>query len=507
MYKRKHNISICIFIILLAFFLPLQVFAEEQSQKDETWQKVEKTKVLTWGTDPEGGAPFSFFNPKNPTELIGFEVEIIRKIAEKLGVKEKMIQNDWDALVSGLKRKNFDIIISGLEITEPRKQEINFSRPYYIYTQQLVVRKDNTTIKDPEDLKKKGIKVGTLSAAAALNILVGMGLSPGQEIKIYPSVVGAYKDLENNRIDAVLLELTIAAYYAKPNPLLKYAGEPFGKGYYGIGIRKDNPELLKRINKALGELMAEGEIEKICRKWDLWNDKQKELLDFKENNTGVVSKQTTWQRAPVEVPLLLKAALVTIKICVISMIFAIMLGLTIAILRIYAPLPFRFLCAAYVELFRGTPLLIQLYIIYYGLPQIGVRLEAFTAAVIGLSLNYAAYESENYRAGIKSIPKGQMEAALALGMTKTMALRKIIIPQAIKVVIPPVTNDFIAMFKDSSIVSIITMVELTKQYNYLASVSYDYIGLGLITAAIYFLMSYPASVFARSIEKKLSNER
>ena len=199
----------------------------------------------------------------------------------------------------------------------------------------------------------------------------------------------------------------------------------------------------------------------------------------------------------------------TIQVCIISMTFAIILGLSIAVIRMYGPKPLGFILAAYVEIMRGTPLLIQLYIIYYGLPELGIGLkpEPFTAAILGLSLNYAAYEAEIYRAGIKSIHKGQMEAALALGMTKFMALRKVIIPQAIRVVIPPVTNDFIAMFKDSSLVSVITMVELTKQYNYLASTTYDYIGLGLITAAIYFLMSYPASLFAKRIEKKLAAER
>ena len=156
---------------------------------------------------------------------------------------------------------------------------------------------------------------------------------------------------------------------------------------------------------------------------------------------------------------------------------------------------------AYVEVMRGTPLLIQLFLIYYGLPQVGLRLNAFLAGVLGLGLNYAASEAENYRAGIQSIPKGQSEAALALGMSHGQLLRRIILPQALRVVIPPVTNDFIAMFKDSSIVSVITMVELTKVYGELATSTYDYIGLGLMTAGIYFALSYPASILANRLER------
>jgi polar amino acid transport system substrate-binding protein len=118
-------------------------------------------------------------------------------------------------------------------------------------------------------------------------------------------------------------------------------------------------------------------------------------------------------------------------------------------------------------------------------------------------LNYAASEAENYRAGIQAIPRGQTEAALALGMTHWQALRRVVLPQAARVVIPPVTNDFIAMFKDSSIVSVITMVELTKVYGMLAMSTYDYIGLGIMTAGIYFALSYPASIFAGWLERKL----
>ena len=141
------------------------------------------------------------------------------------------------------------------------------------------------------------------------------------------------------------------------------------------------------------------------------------------------------------------------------------------------------------------------------MPEIGIRLNPFLAGVLALGLNYAASEAENYRAGIQSIPHGQTEAALALGMSRWQTLEHVVLPQALRVVIPPVTNDFIAMFKDSSIVSVITMVELTKVYGMLAMSTYDYIGLGLMTAAIYFALSYPASLLANYLEKKLTPVR
>jgi polar amino acid transport system substrate-binding protein len=189
------------------------------------------------------------------------------------------------------------------------------------------------------------------------------------------------------------------------------------------------------------------------------------------------------------------------------MALAVTLGLVVVLVRLYGIPPLRWLAQAYVEVVRGTPLLIQLFMIYYGLPQIGIRLNPYLAGILGLGLNYAASEAENYRSGIQAIPHGQTEAALALGMGRWQTLRHIVLPQAFRIVIPPVTNDFIAMFKDSSIVSVITMVELTKVYGMLAGSTFDYIGLGLMTAAIYFALSYPASIFAGYLEKKLTPSR
>ncbi|WP_333655271.1 amino acid ABC transporter permease, partial [Dissulfurispira sp.] len=148
-------------------------------------------------------------------------------------------------------------------------------------------------------------------------------------------------------------------------------------------------------------------------------------------------------------------------------------------------------------------LLIQLYILYYGLPNIGISLSPLLAAFIGLGMNYAAYESELYRAGINAVPKGQMEAALSLGMTQSLAIKRIIMPQTVRVALPGVANDFIALFKDSSLVSVIAMVELTKTYIILAATTLRFFELGLIVAFLYFVMSYPLSLLARKLEERL----
>lgn len=480
----------------------LAVFAAIQLVHADTLQRIKQDGVLKWGADAEGGAPYVFPDPNQPDHLIGFEVEIADALAKKLGVRAQMVQNQWDALVPALQRGNFDIVLNGLEITDEHRAQIAMSVPYYVYSQQIITRKDNDSLTNMASLK--GHAVGTLSGTVAQRLLDQAG---GVDVRVYPGQVEPFRDLNNGRIDAVMLDLPIAVYYLTKEPNLKRSGEPFAPGYYGIGIRKEDETLLLALNKAIAELQGDGTLEKIYRKWDLWDKNQLLISDYKPKQVAQQKVFSSWRNWRTYLPLLLKSALVTIELSLLGMMLAIVLGLALALVRLYGIPPLRWLTIAYIEGIRGTPLLIQLYLIYYGLPTVGIYLNAFVAAVLGLGLNYAAYEAENYRAGIQAIPRGQMEAALSLGMGRWLALRTIIIPQAIRIVIPPVTNDFIALFKDSSLVSVITMVELTKEYGLLALTTYDFIGLGLMTAAIYFVLSYPISILARHLERKLHYDR
>jgi polar amino acid transport system substrate-binding protein len=176
----------------------------------------------------------------------------------------------------------------------------------------------------------------------------------------------------------------------------------------------------------------------------------------------------------------------------------------VALGRTFGPPPLRWLLIAYIEILRGTPLLLQLWVIFFLLPEIGLMIPAFYAAVAGLAINYSAYEAEIYRAGLQAVPRGQMEAALALGMSPAMALRRVIIPQAVRTVVPPVTNDFIAMFKDTSVCSVITVMELTKQYSVQANNTGATLELGALTALLYLMMSIPLARLATVLERRMA---
>ncbi|HEU0184614.1 MAG TPA: ABC transporter substrate-binding protein/permease, partial [Blastocatellia bacterium] len=456
----------------------------------------------------------------NPREIIGFEVDLMDAVSKHLNRKSVFVQNQWDGLIPGLQRGNYDLAVNGIEITDDRKQQVDFSIPYYACGEQLSVRVEENSINSLADLKGKA--VGTLKASLAQRILEREG---GIEVRSYENQNNAYDDLALGRLQAVLMDWPIAVYYSKPNPKLKFVGAGIERMEYSIAVRKEDTELLKQVNDALLALIKSGELRRIYEKWGIWNGETDQLFarissssgqgqpgQIYEEFTQNITKKLTWRERLGRYksylpPLLLIGAPMTLLISVLGMAVAIVIGLAVALIYLYAPRPASWMARGYVELFRGTPLLIQLYLIFYGLPNIGIRLSPLTAAVVGLGLNYAAYEAENYRAGIEAIPRGQMEAALSLGMTRAQSLRHVIVPQAMRLVIPPVTNDFIALFKDSSIVSVITMVELTKVYGQLASTYYDYIGAGILTAAIYFLMGLPFVRLARWVEKRLATDK
>jgi ectoine/hydroxyectoine ABC transporter permease protein EhuD len=213
--------------------------------------------------------------------------------------------------------------------------------------------------------------------------------------------------------------------------------------------------------------------------------------------------QFSWQDVQDFAPFLLKGTWVTISITCVSMAIALVGGLIIGLGRVSRRKVFRLPATAIVDLIRGTPLLLQIFYIYYVLPLYGIMLPAFHSGVIGLSLNYSAYLAEVYRAGIQAIPQGQREAALSLGMSNILVMRRIVLPQAVRIIIPPIGNYFISLFKDSALVSVIAISELLRSGELLAAVTYKHFEIFTMVAVIYLAISYPASWLVNWSERKL----
>jgi polar amino acid transport system substrate-binding protein len=465
---------------------------------------------LKWAADSEGGAPYIFLDPKDTNHYIGFEVDLAEALGKELGRRIEYVQYEFKSLVPGLQRGDFDFAMNGLEITPDRAKVIRFSKPYYIYALQLVVRADDNRFTTLEECKKLGGVVGTLEDTAAARLLEQMGITT----RTFGNQVEPFRDLEYGRLDAVLLDLPIAMYYAKPNDKLKFVGDTVGVGQYAIGFRKGQEALAQQVDAALDRLQASGKLQKIYEKWRIWNDDQKALGDPNAIENVVNESKRNWTLS-YYFPKLWAGAKITIQLTVTSMLVAMILGLCIALLRLYGPRPIQLLAMLYVEFFRGIPVLLLLFFLYYGLPEIAhthnwrfsLELQPLQAAILGFGLNYAAYQAEIFRAGISSIPLGQWEAGASLGMTQLHTFRRIILPQAVRVILPPTTNDFVALFKDTSIVSIIAVEELTKQYQILAKSSTMYLEIGFVTAMLYLMMSVPLGYLSRYLERRWGKGR
>src|SRR5882757_2846121 len=240
--RRCSRVILLVFVVLLASGR-VQVFATD------TLAAIQKRGELLWGADAEGGAPYVYPDPQKPEQLIGFECDLADALAGKLGLKARMVQNQWDQLIPALERGNFDIILNGLELTQDKQQHSAMTRPYFVYAQQIVTQQKTSGLADIKSLKGK--RVGVLSSSVAQRLLEGEG---GVDIKIYPGNVESFRDLKAERVEAVLLDLPIAIHYAKGDPELQFSGAPFAPGYYGIGVLNEDMTLVVAWNQAIGEL-------------------------------------------------------------------------------------------------------------------------------------------------------------------------------------------------------------------------------------------------------------
>ena len=459
-----------------------------------TLAEIQQRGEITWGADLQGGEPYVYENPDKPTEIIGFEVDIMAGIARRLGVRPKMVQFTWSALVPSLERGDFDIVMNGLESTAERRDRILLSDPYYVYAETLTVRRGDP-VRSIYELRGK--KVGTLNQTVAHDILL---MLQGVEPLVYEDNDAPYNDLAIGRADAVLLDNIIADRYGCKNPALRCLPSDVARGTYVIGMRKGDAALKAAIDAALADMRKTGELEQILRKNRLWDDRQADA----DLGAGVTRPPRTFDAAMFTQ--FAHAAWVTLEISLLAFFIAVPFGMLLAIARVYGPFPLRAAARVYIEVFRGTPVLLQLFVLYYGLADF-INLGPLQAAILGLGFNYAAYEAEVYRGALLAIPRGQAEASRALGMSPWQTLQHVMIPQALRLALPPMTNDFVSLLKDSSLVSVITVIELTKRMTIAAVDMRGWLVPGLACAAFYLVLSFPLSELARRLERRLARDQ
>jgi polar amino acid transport system substrate-binding protein len=458
----------------------------------DTLDDVRKRGELRWGGDIQGGEPYAFEDPADHSHVIGFEVDIIDALARRLGVTARFHHCSWSNLVPSLERDDFDIIANGLEDTPAHRDMLLLSRPYFVYAETLAVRR-GSAYRSLDDLAGK--RIGTVNQTYAQELLRARSFDP----VLYEGGDEPYLDLAAGRVDAVLLDNVVADRFGCGKSEIECLPDDVARGTYVIGLRRGDHALQAALDSALAEITANGELQRILDKWHLWDHRQREPLPV-----AVVASADRGELDGAQLVLFLEGAGVTLGLSVVSFIVATLLGVVLAILRRRGRAGGVF-ATAYVELFRGTPLLLQLYLIYYSLASIW-KFDAISAAIIGLGLNYAAYECEVYRAALASLPRGQSEAAHALGLSGWHTLRHILLPQALRTALPAMTNDFVALLKDSSVVSVITVVELTKRTSITAVDMRGWLLPGLLCAALYLAISFPLTRLSGLLEKRLQRD-
>lgn len=478
----------------------------------DTLDDIKKRGKLVWAGDLEGGGPFVWPDDKAPRGLNGFEAELAdlmcQELSRQLGttIEPEFAQGQWDTLPSILRTGRVDVVMNGYEWTAERAAVVDTTIPYYVYELQLIVR-DRSPITDWQSLHGDTRKqVAVLGGSAPETYLRQHFTAAEIQPVLYDGNVNSMADTAAGKVDATVQDLPIATFYKKDFPNLKFAGAPVEPGRYVVLVRKGDDPLRTALNDAIETLRSRGALRLLYERYGMWNATQEDprMLQLPEVGTRVAEGSRISAFFAKHGVTLLQAAGMTVFLSITAMPIAILLGIMIAVVRLYGPKLLAFPATVYVEVIRGTPLMLQLFFIFFLLPAVGLNISALPAAIMGLAINYSAYEAEIYRAGLQAVPAGQMEAALTLGMSRGMALRRVVLPQAVRMVMPPVTNDFIALFKDTSVCSVITVVELSKRYNIaVMNNPGDILPLAAVTALLYLGMSYPLSLLSTRMEKRL----
>jgi His/Glu/Gln/Arg/opine family amino acid ABC transporter permease subunit len=476
--------SLAIFLLLL--FTPLPSFAQT------ALERVRRSGELRIGTD----ATYPPFESAEGGEFEGFDIELGKAIARELGVRARFINSGFDGIFPALQNGTFDAVMSSVTITPERSASMLFSDPYYDSGQLIAVNENTQGINSPDDLKGKrvGVQINTTAQYE-------LEKKEAVEVAKYNSIDLALLDLRNRRIDAVVGDAPVLKYMIlgrKSFPELKTVGRRFTDEKFGIAFALESEDLQRAVNAALKKIKETGEYDQIHERWFGEAAEQAQAAAAQRTRPKVFDLDLIRHT----LSFFLSGVWLTAKLAILSLLFGLPIGLLLALARVQSSRALKAPAAVYVEVMRGTPLLVQILFIYFVLPYFRIFIPAFWAGIIALTLNCAAYVSEIFRAGILSIDVGQMEAARSLGMTYSQAMRRIILPQTFRRVVPPLTNEGIALLKDSSLVSVIGLTELARTGQELASRYAAPLTIWPMVAIFYLLLTFPLTRVAEYLERR-----
>ena len=427
-------------------------------------------------------APFSI---KQGDDFTGFDVEVMKAVGERLGVEVEFVATPWDSMFAALAAGRFDVVANQVNVNPEREKLYDLSDPYVDTAGVLVVAEDN-----PEGIEELSDLKGKRAAENLTSSWAEVAKDHGAQIVGVDGMNEAMSSLKEGRVDAIVNDkLAVRNYIAtSPDPGVKIVAETDDQAQ-SVFAAKKGTGYMPEINQALAEMEEDGTTQAIYDKYF--------SADNAAPSAWELVKDNAW-------PMAWATIKVTIPLTAISFAIGLVLALVTAIGRMSTSAVPRGIARAYISIIRGTPLLVQLFLIFYALPEIGIDLPPFVAAVIALSLNVGGYAAEVIRSAIESIPKGQWEAAQTIGMGPRTALRRIILPQAARTAIPPLSNTLVSLLKDTSLTSIILVVELTQTARFAAAPTFQYMPMFALAALYYWIICTILSVLQDRAEERFS---
>lgn len=455
------------------------------AEQDQTWEKIKERGELRVGLSADY-APMEFEHTVNgKTEYAGVDIDLAKKIAKDNNLKLKIVNMSFDSLLGALKTGKIDIIISGMTSTPERKKQVDFSDSYMMTKNIMLVKKDKVNeYKDIKDFnnKKVGAQKGTEQEKIAQTEIENASIT---SLSRLPDVILA---LKSGKVEGAVVEKPVAEAYLKQNPKLGISNVKFNEEEKDtvIAVPKDSPKLLSQINKTIKEVKDKGLIDKYMTN----------AANAMNDDSGFISKYGSF---------FLKGINITILISLIGVALGSILGAFVALMKLSKIKIISWIASIYIEILRGTPMLVQVFIVFFGITAaLGLDISALVCGTIALVINSSAYIAEIIRAGITAVDKGQMEAARSLGLNYRQTMKSVIMPQAIKNILPALGNEFVTLIKESSIVSTIGVGEIMFNAQVVQGISFDPFTPLLVAAALYFVLTFVLTRIMNMIEGRLN---
>ncbi|HDE3501906.1 TPA: ABC transporter permease subunit [Staphylococcus aureus] len=455
------------------------------AEQDQTWEKIKERGELRVGLSADY-APMEFEHTVNgKTEYAGVDIDLAKKIAKDNNLKLKIVNMSFDSLLGALKTGKIDIIISGMTSTPERKKQVDFSDSYMMTKNIMLVKKDKVNeYKDIKDFnnKKVGAQKGTEQEKIAQTEIENASIT---SLSRLPDVILA---LKSGKVEGAVVEKPVAEAYLKQNPKLGISNVKFNEEEKDtvIAVPKDSPKLLSQINKTIKEVKDKGLIDKYMTN----------AANAMNDDSGFISKYGSF---------FLKGIKITILISLIGVALGSILGAFVALMKLSKIKIISWIDSIYIEILRGTPMLVQVFIVFFGITAaLGLDISALVCGTIALVINSSAYIAEIIRAGINAVDKGQMEAARSLGLNYRQTMKSVIMPQAIKNILPALGNEFVTLIKESSIVSTIGVGEIMFNAQVVQGISFDPFTPLLVAAALYFVLTFVLTRIMNMIEGRLN---